>query len=113
VGMGCLGLKLKRMQESVLHEIVRQCTPGTLVCSSAGFLASPIGGILSDLTARKWPQVPSARVIPAVVIAASVSTAGAVIYGWTFAYKTHLVGPLIGQAIVGMGCSATLPGIFG
>lgn len=84
-----------------------------VLCCDAGFLASPAGGILSDVTARKFPNTPAARVIPAVCIAACVSTAGAVIYGWTLAYKTHLVGPLVGQAIVGVGCSATLPGIFG
>jgi hypothetical protein len=79
----------------------------------AGFLASPVGGTLSDVAARKFPQTPAARVIPAVCIAAAVSTAGAVVYGWTLAYKTHLVGPLVGQAVIGIGCSATLPGIFG
>lgn len=84
-----------------------------LAMGIAGFLASPVGGVLSDMTARRWPGVPSARVIPAAAIAACVSTAGAVVYGWTLAYKTHLVGPLVGQAIVGVGCSATLPGIFG
>jgi MFS family permease len=79
----------------------------------AAFIASPISGVLSDLSARKYPQTPAARVIPGVCLAAAFTTVGAIIYGWTLTYKTHIVGPLAGQAALGFGCSATLPAIFG
>lgn len=84
-----------------------------VVGAYAAFIASPISGVLSDLSARKYPQIPAARVIPGVCLAAAFTTVGAIIYGWTLTYKTHIVGPLAGQAALGFGCSATLPAIFG
>jgi hypothetical protein len=68
---------------------------------------------MSDKTAQIWPKVPAARIIPAVVLGLFVSTSGCIIYGWTLAFQTHLVGSLVAHAVVGIGSSAALPGILG
>eukprot|EP00882_Tetradesmus_deserticola_P023216 GHRQ01025261.1.p1 GENE.GHRQ01025261.1~~GHRQ01025261.1.p1 ORF type:complete len:154 (+),score=60.95 GHRQ01025261.1:347-808(+) len=38
---------------------------------------------------------------------------GLLIYGWTLAYSTHIVGPLVGHFVIGAASAAYLPGLFG
>eukprot|EP00877_Chromochloris_zofingiensis_P010563 jgi/Chrzof1/5760/Cz16g14240.t1 len=76
----------------------------------AGFLASMGGGWVSDLAARRYPTVPEARLTGSATIGVIVlAPIGFLMYGWTFQYRTHLAGPLIAHAIIGVTCSIYLP----
>jgi hypothetical protein len=38
---------------------------------------------------------------------------GLLLYGWTLAYDTHIVGPLAGHFVIGVASASYLPGMFG
>ncbi|KAF6254077.1 major facilitator superfamily domain-containing protein [Scenedesmus sp. NREL 46B-D3] len=84
-----------------------------LAMGVAGLVASPIGGKASDITAARWPQVPEARMMFNVAAALLLMPVGLVMYGWTLAYTTHIVGPLVGHFVIGAASAAYLPGMFG
>jgi MFS family permease len=74
---------------------------------------SPMGGKASDIIAAKWPQLPEARMMFNVAAALVLMPTGLLIYGWTLAYNTHIVGPLVGHFVIGVASAAYLPGMFG
>jgi hypothetical protein len=38
---------------------------------------------------------------------------GLLLYGWTLANNTHIVGPLVGHFVIGVASASYLPGMFG
>jgi len=84
-----------------------------LAMGVAGFVGSPIGGRMSDITAARYPQVAEGRLMFNAAVAAAVMPAGCLVYGWTLHNSTHLVAPLVGHFLIGVASAAWLPGIFG
>jgi len=84
-----------------------------LAMGVAGFVGSPIGGRVSDITAAKFPQVAEGRLMFGAAIAATLMPAGCLVYGWTLHNSTHIVAPLVGHFMIGVASAAWLPGMFG
>eukprot|EP00775_Hariotina_reticulata_P008932 gene8932-9109_t len=84
-----------------------------LAMGVAGFVGSPIGGRVSDITAARYPQVPEGRLMFNAAVAATVMPVGCLVYGWTLHSSTHIVAPLVGHFLIGVASAAWLPGMFG
>eukprot|EP00879_Flechtneria_rotunda_P011779 GHRR01012306.1.p1 GENE.GHRR01012306.1~~GHRR01012306.1.p1 ORF type:complete len:533 (+),score=148.56 GHRR01012306.1:152-1750(+) len=84
-----------------------------LAMGVAGLVGSPLGGRSSDYCASRFPSIPDARLIVSTAAACVLMPIGLLVYAWTLANYTHIVGPLVGHFIIGVGSAAYLPGLFG
>ncbi|CAF2917326.1 unnamed protein product [Rotaria sp. Silwood2] len=100
-----------------LHETpynYTETTIGTLfVPGGIGMLiGSLIGGWLSDKAMKYYGDVicPEGCLVPGLTFPI-LSSIGLIIYGWTFHYRLHVIGPIIGQILIGLGYSVLAPGV--
>jgi hypothetical protein len=73
---------------------------------------APVGGILSDWSAAKHPNVPEFRLVYNTLTCLITMPVGLLIYAWTMHTQAHLVGIFAGMVVVSFGCAIYLPGLF-
>ncbi|CAF1565359.1 unnamed protein product [Adineta ricciae] len=81
-------------------------------CGVAMFTASLLGGWISDKASNYFgrEKCPEGRLVPGLILS-TCTPIGLMIYGWTFHYKTHLSGPLIGQILLSFGQAILEPAV--
>ena len=70
------------------------------------------GGILSDISASKYPKTYDG-IVAYPLILSFLNSIGCVGFGYTLHYRTNLAGPLIFHFIIGYGQSVLMPALMG
>ncbi|KAI8472338.1 MAG: major facilitator superfamily domain-containing protein [Monoraphidium minutum] len=83
-----------------------------LPVSLGSLIASPFGGILADLSARRLPAAPSGRMLPGALCAAGMFPVLLVAYGWLLQTGGPLAGVLAVTTFIGMPLCIYMPGLF-
>ena len=107
---------------STLFSIFLSDTPYSYTVTIIGVLYLPSGvamliaNILSGWSSDevnkyyKHERCPERRIVPSLV-ASILSPIGLMIFGWTFHYKLHVIGPIIGNVLLSFGQAALEPSI--
>jgi multidrug resistance protein len=79
----------------------------------ASLIGSLFGGWLSDKSSLHYKDeiCPEGRLVPGIAFSI-LTPIGLIIYGWSFHYKVHLTGPIIGLVVLTFGQSILQPGVF-
>lgn len=78
-----------------------------------GLMGSPLGGILFDRAAAKYPTEPEARLVYNTLLVLITMPSGLLLYAWALHSKAHLVAVLAGMVLTSFACALYLPGLFG
>jgi hypothetical protein len=78
----------------------------------AGMLACPLGGKVSEMSARVNPLQPLRKVLPSNAMLLFVFPPCMLLYCWSLHFYLHLAVPLIGIFLVTLATCSYLPGIF-
>ena len=81
-------------------------------CGVIMLFGSLLGGWLSDRASKYFADLQCFEGCLVPTLAFSIlGPIGLVIYGWTFHYRLHVAGPIMGQILLGLGYSVLAPGM--
>ena len=81
-------------------------------CGVIMLFGSLLGGWLSDRARKYYADMKCSEGCLVPTLAFSIlGPIGLVIYGWTFHYRLHLAGPIMGQILLGLAYSVLAPGM--
>lgn len=75
-------------------------------------IAALVGGILSDMSAKRFPKAPEGRLIYSIPFMIMVPI-GSVAFGFSLAYGTNLGYVLVSQSVLAFGQAAQMPTVMG
>ncbi|GBF98177.1 hypothetical protein Rsub_10677 [Raphidocelis subcapitata] len=83
------------------------------VAGGAGsFFAAPIGGMLADWAARRWPSHPTGRTLVGAPVALIAIPGSCLMYAWALHTHAHLAVVLTATTILGASLAFIMPATF-